>query len=208
MNGLYSHYHESANVSVLCELLKRIGKEVLDPKRVAALKGADLAGQAPRKRKTAIRKQFKDSLEWDFLVAKESLPQILEKWERIKATQYSITHLETAEDDFGGLKPFVRAKTTKLSFDKDSSVDAVIKGLTRFFRTLSFKKATVEGVDEGGSDRKIDVTETPDWFGEVDYNVILGDSTLFDDSLHNSCMIKYLIECAKERRDYFGLEVK
>lgn len=208
LNGLYSQYFGSVTVPVFANFLNSLGKTIIGPRKTAELKAVKERGLLAKARKNTIREKYKDPVRCSFLVAKQRLEEILTNWERLKSLEYTVTHLEAGAQEFGGLKPFVRAKTTRLALDKGSVIDAVKRALLHYVRDLNYDRARVEGVDESGVERTINLLNTPDWFGEHDYGEILTDPTLFGEDVSQCCLIKLLIQEADEHPEHFDIDVQ
>lgn len=208
LNGLYSYYHHSTSIPIFGSFLDSLGGVVTGPKMNAELKAVGETGLLRKHRKNAIREKYEYAVRCHYLVSRKKLAELIEKWERFKSFEYTVTHLEPGAQGYAGLKPFVRAKTTKLAFER-ASVGAHVKDeILKFVKDLDYTKARIEGVDDSGADRTIDLLETPDWFGEEDYEKFLGDPTLFAENLNGSCMIKHILKEIEDHPEYFDIGVQ
>lgn len=207
LHGLYSQCSGSAALRIFGDFLSRLGKPSIREKRQEALKEAGTGPTATAKRND-IREEYRDAVTWTYLVSKQSIAEIIAAWERLRALQFKVTHLEPGKQEFGTLQPYVKAKTTRLAFDQDSAVDRIKKQVLKFLKDAEYEDATLEGVDESGEDRRIDIAETRDWFGEHDYGKIVSDNSLFADDVLQSCLIKLMIQEANDRPDTFDSDVK
>lgn len=207
-NGLYSHYFGSTSVSALASLLNSIGKTITGPRKTAELKAVAEAGPIGKAKRNAIRERYKDAVKCSYLVSKPQLENVLANWQRLKTLEYTFTHLEPGTRPYAGLQPFVRAETTRLALDKESAFDAVRKAVLRYVKDLDYARARVEGVDDAGVERIINLLNTPDWFGELDYSRILSDPSLFADDLSQCCLIQHLIQEAEENPAHFDIDVR
>ncbi len=207
-NGLYSHYFGSTSVSALASLLNSIGKAITEPRKTAELKAVAETGPIGKAKKNAIRERYKDAVTCSYLVSKPQLENVLANWQRLKTLEYTVTHLEPGTRPYAGLQPFVRAETTRLALDKESAFDVVRKAVLRYVKDLNYDRGRVEGVDDAGVERIINLLNTPDWFGELDYSGILSEPSLFADDLNQCCLIQHLIHEAEENPAHFDIDVR
>jgi hypothetical protein len=206
LNGLFSYYHGSFSLSSFGEFLALQARQAAKSKRDQELRALP-PGQQKIQRKR-IREKYADPLEWSHLISGKKLSEIIASWKRLKNLQYRITHLEASGRDLGGLQAHVKARTTKLTFDPLSPVKEVIVAVLNHVRGIDYKSASLEGIDETGSSRIVNLLNTPDWFGELQESAILNDSTLFSDNLLDICVVKKLLEVAEKHPEYFNIDVK
>lgn len=208
LNGLYSYYHHSTSIPIFGAFLNSLGELVTGPKMNDELKAVADTGLLRKQKKNTIRKKYEYAVRCHYLVSKKNLAELIERWERFKSFEYTVAHLEPGVQEYGGLKQFVRAKTTKLAFERDSVAAYVKDALLSYVKEIDYAKARIEGVDATGADRTIDLLETPDWFGEEDYEKFLGDPTLFAENLAGSCMIKHILEEIEDHPESFDVDVQ
>jgi hypothetical protein len=208
LNGLYSYHYSSASIPTFGRLLNSLGDVVTNPKKTAELNAVGESGRLRTQKRNAIRNKYENSVECHFLVSRKNLAEVLERWARFKSLQYTVSHIEDSSQDYSGLKPYVRAEITKLAFERNSVAAQLKDAILTFVTERDYTKARIEGVDDGGCDRTIDVEDIPDWFGEVDYGEYLSNPTLLSDDLSKSCMIQYILEAMAERPEYFNVEVR
>jgi hypothetical protein len=208
LNGLYSHNPGSSPMWIFGNMLDSVGRSMIAPKRREALRELKDSGKHTEAKEATIRTQFAYGVKWTYLVSKENLPDIVKDWEKLRALQFTVKHLEPGEQDYGGLKPYVRARTTRLAFESQSTVASIRKLVLRYLKTLDYDDAKIEGIDEAGNPRRIDVVETRDWFGDFDYEAVLKDPNLFSDDVRKSHLIQAMLQEAKVRPQIFNIDVK
>lgn len=205
--GLYQHYHQSCSANSFGDLTK---KRFLDYKRTSIRSGLDTAGgNVSEADKKKIEGQFANKLKFSVLVRKEALKELIAEMKRVKAFQYALVTPEVPQDAFAPLKPFVKMKSERLTFNVKTPTSFVADAIEAFVSTNSLQRGCIEAVDEEGIDRVIKIMNNPDSFGEYDFDDLVPKLNALNlTNFEESWVIQELISKCKDNVAAFEYEVK
>ena len=205
--GLYQYYHQSCSVNSFGDLAK---KKFLDYKRNSRQSAINAAGAgATEANKKKIEAQFVNQLNFSMLVRKEALKELISEMTRVKAFQYALATPEVPQDAFTPLKPFIKMKSERLTFEVKTPTSFVADAIEAFVSGNSLQRGYIEAVDEDGIDRVIKIMNNPDSFGEYEFDDLVPKlNELNLTNFEKSWVIEELISKCKENVAAFEYEVK
>lgn len=166
--GLYQHYHQSCSANLFGDLLK---KRFIDYKSIKIKSSIEeISGQVSKSEKRKIAAKFSNKLNFNQMVRKEALKELIEKMKRVKSFQYALAIPEVPQNEFAPLKPFVKIKSERLTFNVKTPTNFVANAIDSFVNSNLLQSGSVEAIDENGIDRIIKILDNPDSFGEYDFD--------------------------------------
>lgn len=201
--GLYQHYHQSCSVTAFGAIAARRFSEYreVELKNAIASAGGDSASKAVQLK---IRQRHINHLHTEIIVRQEALSALIEEMKRVKAFEYCLSTPLVEEDAFAPLKPFVKRKSERIIFSMGTPVQTVANALNAFVGATSLANGRVEGVDEDGIVRILNIVDNPDTFGEYDYDDLAPKLNELDlTQFHQSWVITELIEKCKGNKAIF-----
>lgn len=201
--GLYQHYHQSCSVTAFGAIAARRFSEYREAelKSAIASAGGDSISKAAQLK---IRSQHINHLRTEIIVRQEALSAMIAEMKRVKAFEYCLSTPVVEEDAFAPLKSFVKRKSERIIFSMGTPVQTVANALNSFVASTSLAKGRVEGVDEEGIPRILNIVDNPDTFGEYDYDDLAPKLNELDlTQFHQSWVITELIEKCKGNKAIF-----
>jgi hypothetical protein len=201
--GLLTHYQESGGVKFFIRVLQDFGARALETMRNQALKGIGKHGSETEKR-TIKDKYDGDAVDGQEVLSQEQYEAILRKWNKIGALEL-VYAVPKATAKYVPLDDIVQTTTVRTTFKRTSDFGERLNFVIRTVKGERPDKARVLGVNEFDAEARLDVFRgVPDWFGQLDYEKMIADKTIFASKLHDSCLVRHLINEASSRPALFG----
>ena len=193
--GVYQYYHQSCSLNKFGLLLKTYYEE-LKSARVSAARMS--IGTPTAKEEKQIQQRFKGTLTWATVVRKETFEKLISKFKQIKSIQINIATLAYEETIFTQLAREASRLTQRYSFNSGTPTDAIVKGVSSIFKETEVKGARAEGVGEDGLEEVVKLINTPDYFGEFEFDKIASTMTIEPTKFSDSKFLKEIIEVARK----------
>lgn len=193
--GIYQYYHHSCSLNTFGTLCKS-HYETLKAQRVAAAKKQ--LGALKQSDEKAINKRFAGTLKWNAVVRKETFDKLVSQLKSIKAITVSLATLAHEETVFTPLAREAKKMIHRFTFARGTPVGHLVKGVRSFMKQADVETAKVEGVGEDGLDQVIKLINTPDFFGEFDFDSVADMMTITPNDFVSSTFLKQIIKAAKE----------
>lgn len=201
--GMATHYSESGGLPLVCGAFEKFAASAFTRMRKKALTAL---GRSPdRTAKARVEKDFQGvPLDWHQILTRAQFEAVLKSWERIKAVMF---RFKTPELDSQRIPEdrLIRTREERMTFVKAEvgQVANFVSSLVKNPKYTPADVARVEGVNAHGGEVSVDVHNIPDWFGELEYEKVIGDTSLFDADLTNSVLIRVLLKEAADRASLF-----
>lgn len=192
--GVYQYYHNSCSLNMF-GVLCRAHYETLKTTLIATVKAQSKTTLADDK---AINKQYAGTLKWNVVVRKETFDEMISKLSAIKVITVSLATLAHEESVFSPLAREARKMTHRFSFATGTPVGRLLKGMRSFMKGTDVESAKVEGVGEDGLEQVIKLINTPDFFGEYDFDEIADQMSIAPADFVISPFLKQVIKVANE----------
>src|SRR5262249_3432355 len=143
------------------------------------------------------------------VLGREEYKAVLNRWKRIRGIEVSLKVHDGQPTAFlpDGDDAIAESRT-RMTFKRGVLVSRAvntIKSLWQRPRNKDEETLKVDGVDEWGFNRKVELEEEiPSLFGELDHDTVIADSTSFAPDLANSYVIKYLKRIIRDAPRIFG----
>lgn len=208
--GIYQHYFQSCSPNSL-------GAKLIDHFRRVCSEAEDQAVNLAKglsKRKIAsIRKEYRGKSVFSLLLTKQSLEQVLMKFKRIRAFQYSLATLDAAFKDGVPIGPYVRRMINRVTFTRGIGFGALIEAIRETIASLDIEWGKVDGVEDiNGEDVLVSVSieDIAENFGEFDFDVISSQLDKMDlDSFATHAIATTLLDLCEKTHDHiFKRKVK
>jgi hypothetical protein len=192
--GIYQYYHNSCSLNMF-GMLCRAHYESLKDLRLENAKAQ--AQNLTSKVEKAIREQYSGSLKWDIVVRKETFDKLIEEYKSISAVTLNVSTMAYEDTAFTPLSHEANKMTQRYTFSKGTAVGSLINGIREVISRANVDGAKVEGVDEDGLERIIKLANTPDSFGEFDFDGVAETMAITPNDFVASSFLMELIEVAK-----------
>lgn len=193
--GVYQYYHQSCSLNTFGLLLKSYYDE-LKTRRVLAARAA--IGTPTPKQERQINQRFKGTLTWATVVKKETFEKLISKFKQIRNIQINFATLAYEETIFTPLAREASRLTQRYSFNADTPVGAIVKGVKAVFKETEVKGARAQGIGEDDLEAVVKLVDTPDYFGEFEFDKIASTMTIEPAKFADSQFLKDIIEVAKK----------
>lgn len=206
--GLYQHYHQSCSLNTFGSYNSKRFVEYRDS--VVKEKLEKLAeDQRSDKKAENIKKKYKGRLQWEILVRKEKLKELMAELDRIKSFEYSFLSLTADEPEFKPISDYVRRENRRLAFTSGSPVSKIADAVAKFVSSTDIDSGKVTGVDADGIDRVLRIADNPDNFGEYPYDEIAPKINSLDTAkFQDSWVIKELLLKCSDHKHIFEAKLK
>lgn len=193
--GVYQYYHQSCGVNSFGLLCKSF-YEKLKAKRVSAAKSG--VAKLTTKIEAQINKDYRGTLKWEILVRKETFDKMVSELKAIQAVTLSVSTLAYADTAFSPIALVAKNMSQRFTFGKGASVASVASSILKVAKASDVEGARVEGVGEDGLEQIIKMFNTPDVFGEYDFDDIAQTMTISPIDFAKSAFLQSIIKVAKE----------
>jgi hypothetical protein len=194
--GIYQYYHQSCSVNVFGSLCKFYYEKIKKQRLEAAKVGIKKLTQAEEKR---INKEYSGTLKWEILVRKESFDKMVSELASIQAVTLSVSTLAYQETTFSPLALVAKNMSQRFTFGKGTLVGDIASSILKVAKIGNVESAKVEGVGEDGLEQIIKMFNTPDQFGEYDFDEIAQTMTISPADFAKSAFLQAMIKVAKEQ---------
>jgi hypothetical protein len=206
--GMYQHYHQSCSMNAFGFFnYRRFAeyREATISKEVSAIPEE----KRTKSKEKAVKQKHSGYLEWEILVRKEKLKDLIEELQRVKAFEYSFLSLTVDEPEFQPLKNYVRKEKTSLAFTSQSPVQSIAGAISSFVKKHSVEDGRVVGVDENGLERVLRITDNPDNFGEYPYDEVAPKINELDvNEFEKSWVVQELLDKCEAYKHIFEVKAK
>lgn len=203
---LYQHYHHSCSAPQFGFLLSNTHTSLRMSKVQAEIESQDAISESKKK---FINKKYAGRMEWQLLVRKDKLKDILLELERIKSFEFDFLTLEAKEKQFQPLSGLISKSRERFSFTPKASVASIANGITDTIDIFKLKKGRIIGEDENGIQRVISILDNPDNYGEYEYDEVASRlDSLTLEAFESSWIIEELINKCSEFKHMFEVEAK
>lgn len=192
--GIYQYYHHSCSLNTFGIICRQYYEKLKIEKIAEAL---EQCAEITPKNEKAIKKRFAGKLDWEIVVRPEAFDTLIERLKSIKAVTLSLSTLAYERTAFTPLSRVAKNMTQRYSFAAKSSVATLIDGIRSVIQNSSVDGAKVEGVDCDGLDQVIKLVNTPDFFGEFDFDGVAGTMTISPQNFIDSQFLKEIIKVTK-----------
>lgn len=156
-----------------------------------------------------LKKKYQGRLTLETLIRKEKLTELMLELDRIKSFEYSFAYLTANEPEYEPLKRWVNKERTKLSFAKGSPKNNLADVIGSIVKGKGINKGKVTGIDVDGIERILRITDTPDSFGEYQYDDVADKINALDiENFQDSWVIKELLAKCSESKHIFEAKIK
>lgn len=184
--GIYQYYHHSCALNAFGVFLARRFTDMQDTERFSFFN------------------KSKGRLNFEILVRHEKLEELINELAEVKSFEYHISTPTILEPQFAPVKGNISRKKTKLSFKKISSVSDIARCIFEFVTQTTTKRGRVHGIDTFGDEKIIQILNTPDNFGEYDYDEIISQlDSLNISEFHNSWLTSELLKKCRGHKQIF-----
>lgn len=201
--GLYQHYHQSCSIGQFAFMLSNRYREIADGRIRNDMEKASKVNDRIEK---TIKKKYAGKLNWNILVRKENLKNILLELQKIKSFEFDFMHLESDEPIYRPLRNNVRKERRKFTFIRNSPIQLLSSEISKIANRLNLHDGKVFGEDVDGISRAIRIMDNPDNYGEYEYDdVALKLNNLDLSSISKSWVIKELLNRALQFKHIFEI---
>jgi len=193
--GIYQYYHQSCSINVFGHICKNFYDQ-LKKTRIEAAKNAskDLTEKVEKQ----INKTYSGTLKWEILVRQESFAKLLRELKSISAVTLSVSTLAYSDTVFSPIAQVAKNLSQRFTFGKGTSVSSVASSILGVAKGGNVEGARVEGIGEDGLEQVIKMFNTPDIFGEYDFDAIVASMTISPSDFSKSDFLKAMIKVATE----------
>lgn len=195
--GIYQYYHQSCSIhgfGALCKLyydnLKK--QRIESAKEKVRAGGKELLPKDERK----ISKDYSGTLQYSVIVRAETFRSMVKELKRINSVTLTVSTLTYNDTVFTPIALVAKNMTQKFTFEKKSLIGNVVPTVLGVTGLDGVKRAKVEGVGEDGLDQVIKLYDTPDMFGEHDFDDIVGTMTISPADFAKSKFLRSIIDVA------------
>lgn len=193
--GIYQYYHQSCSLNTFGLLLKSYYDEL----KVAGIAAARTAVTNPTaKSERQIQQRFRGTLTWATVVRKETFQKLISKFKHIRNIQINVATVAYEETIFTPLAREASRMSQRYSFSVGTPVHAVVKGVRAIFTETEVKGARAEGIGEDDLEEVVKLINTPDYFGEFEFEKIASTMTIEPSKFADSKFLDDIIEVAKQ----------
>lgn len=193
--GIYQYYHQSCGVNLFGLLCKSF-YEKLKKKRMDAAKAT--FKELTLKAEKQINKDYAGTLKWEILVRKETFDKMVSELKSIQAVTLAVSTLAYADTAFSPIALVAKNMSQRFTFGKGASVASVASSILQVAKATDVEGAKVEGVGDDGLEQIIKMFNTPDVFGEYDFDDIAQTMTISPLDFAKSSFLQSMIKVAKE----------
>ena len=163
--GIYQHYHNSCGGNTFGILLRKIFHELNKSNRAEALKACKSDSE-----KKAASKKFSKTLQWNFIVRRESFADLIEKMSKINSFECTLSALEVNEGVFSPSNGLAKRITQKFAFEKKAKLSLIVAGVKKFIKEKLLDDYKIVGEDDDGNDLTINMEDNLEIFSEYDFD--------------------------------------
>jgi len=193
--GIYQYYHQSCSLNVFGALCKSYYEEIKASRIIAA---RTAIGSPSAKQERAIQVQYKGTLTWATVVRKENFQELVAQFKQVKNIKLNVATLAYEETIFTPLARVASRLTQRYSFKADTSVAEIVKGIKAVFKETKVEGARAEGIGDDDLEQVVKLTNTPDFFGEFEFDKIASNMTIEPSKFAESEFLTDIIEVAKK----------
>lgn len=194
--GIYQYYHQSCSIN-LFGLLCKSYYEILKKQRLDAAKAS--VKELTQKMEKQINKDYSGTLKWEILVRQETFDKMVVELKSIQAVTLSVSTLAYQETAFSPLALVAKNMSQRFTFGKGASVAGIASSILQVTKIADVESAKVEGVGEDGLEQIIKMFNTPDIFGEYDFDDIAQTMTISPADFAKSTFLQAIIKVAGEQ---------
>lgn len=202
--GLYQYYHNSTSVHQFTSFCKKFFNELQKD-----LKDSDIQNleKPTEKNKKKTRAKYKHVLTSNILVKKENLPQLLNKVKEVKRFEYYISSFSLVEDLYVPSKNQVEKVYQRIYYGENTLIEQIRSGIIDAVDKYGVSKGKIRGKDDDGKELIFEIYNTPDYFGEENFDLLVAkliDQDIYD--LNNNPIINNLLSLAKNNSMIFEIK--
>lgn len=198
--GIYQYYHNSCALNTFGQILKS-HYDALKRESIKTKKGTK---ELTQKELKEINSNFSGSLKWETIVKPENFLKLISTLKSIKNFTITMSTLELEETVFSPISREAKKASHRFVFSPGSIVKNIRKAIKEFIDSdADIESGRLEGVDENGLQQIIKIINTPDSFGEFDYDTIAAIMNLSPSDFAESPFMAEIIKTAKNNPNLF-----
>lgn len=194
--GVYQYYHNSCSLNMFGMLCRHHYEQL----KGARLQAAKMNKKLTHAQEKSVNSQYAGSLQWEMVVRKEKFDQLIKELKSINTVTLAVSTLAYEKTEFTPMSHLANKMTQRYTFTKGTKIRSVVNGLLKVVSKADIENAKVEGIDEDGLERIIKLSNTPDFFGEYDFDKVAEAMTIAPAQFVDSPFLKTLIKVAKEAK--------
>jgi hypothetical protein len=191
--GIFQYYHHSCSLNMFGIICRSFYEKLKAEKITAAYKNC-----ANEKEEKAVRKQYAGTLKWDVVVRPEAFDKLISDLKSINAVTLNISTLAYENTLFTPLSRVARRMTQRYTFGSNAPLTSLVAGIKQVVSGANVDGAKVEGIDQENLEQVIKLVNTPDFFGEFDFDSVAENMTITPSDFVHSNFLTEILKAAKK----------
>lgn len=161
---------------------------------------------------SGIAKDYKPKSEFSLLVSSSNLSDVLEKFKRVRAFEYSIATLEPEFRNSVPIAPYVRRLISRATFHRNAGLHQVVNAIASTVGKLKPAFGKVECIEDFDGREivvSVNIENIADNFGEFDFESISRQLDRMDlDTFYDHPIAGSLLDLCQAQGHIFDREIK